>query len=242
MKSARIYLYILFIPVLLFFLIWLSACNNVSEQKRLTEGIITFEISYPNTDPGNILAGMLPNEMLLKFSGNNMVTEFNAGMGLIKIMLIANADSGRISQLLKIMNKKYVYSVDSSRVSELYEELPEMTVELTDETKEIAGYLCKKAVVTIKIRSPKDTLKETHNIFYTQQLNVPEPNWCTPFKEIDGVLLEYQIMRYNIEMKFTAKSIMPANLDSTEFLIPDDYVGITKEEMDRLFESFKQSI
>ena len=94
-----------------FLIITLSGCTSTFSDKKFNQGIINFEISYPNTEEGNILAGMLPNEMTLKFRENNLITEFSAGMGLVKIGLIANADSGKISQMLKIMNKKYVYSM-----------------------------------------------------------------------------------------------------------------------------------
>ena len=208
------------------------ACESL-HFRNISEGVITFEVTYPGTDAGDLMAGILPNEMTLSFKDNKTAGKLNS-MGIFTTSLIAFPDSREVAQLVKIMNKKYVLMMDSSEVETLYSELPEMTIHFVDETKEIAGYKCKKAIVTFK-----DNIKEEFSIYYTNEIEIKNPNWCTPFHEIDGVLLEYQVRKYNIEMRLTAKSVIKSVIDDSTFEVPPDYNKITQEEMSNIFEDFK---
>ena len=133
------------------------------------------------------------------------------------------------------MNKKYVVKSDSTEIKGLYSELPEMQVVKTNETKEIIGYKCKRAIVKFE-----GNIKEEFSIFYTEEISIANSNWCTPFHDIKGVLLEYNVRKYNYEMKLEAVEIVKEEIDNSYFEIPDDYEIIGKEEMDKIFEGFKE--
>ncbi len=225
----RSWLLTFFLPVLI---IGLAGCDSLY-HKSISEGVIEFEITYPETDAGDLMSSILPNEMTLKFKNNKTIGELSS-MGIFTTSVIAYPDSKKVAQLVKIMTKKYVLMLDSAEVKDLYSELPEMTIHFVDETKEIAGYKCKKATITFK-----NNIKEEFSVYYTNDIGIKNSNWCTPFHEIDGVLLEYQVRKYNIEMRLTAKSVMKSVVDDSEFEIPPDYDTITQEEMSDIFEGFQ---
>jgi len=225
----RYWLLTFLLPVLL---VSVVGCDTFY-QKNISEGVIEFEITYPETDAGDLMASILPDEMTLKFKDNKTIGELNS-MGIFTTSIIAYPDNKEVAQLVKIMNKRYVLMLDSTEVQDLYSELPEMTVNFVDETKTIAGYKCKKAIITFK-----NNIKEEFSVFYTNDIGIVNSNWCTPFHEIDGVLLEYQVRKYNIEMRLTAKSVIKSVVDDSEFDIPPDYNKITQEEMSDIFEGFQ---
>lgn len=181
------------------------------------------------------MAGLLPREMILKFKNDKTIGELSAGMGVFKTALIANPETRMVHQLLKIMSKKYVLELDSNEIRDLYGQLPEMKVHFTDETREIAGYKCHKAIVTFK-----NNIKEEFSIFYTNDIGIKDSNWCTPFNEIGGVLLEYHVRKYNYDMKLTATKVSRAEIDDVDFNVPADYEQISQDEMDKIFEGFKE--
>jgi len=213
-------------------MIGVVGCDSLY-QKNISEGVIEFEITYPETDAGDLMAGILPNEMTLKFKDNKTIGELSS-MGIFTTSIIAYPDNKEVAQLVKIMSKRYVLMLDSTEVKDLYSELPEMTIHFVDETKEIAGYTCKKATITFK-----NNIKEEFSVYYTNDIKIENSNWCTPFHEIDGVLLEYQVRKYNIEMRLTAKNVIKSVIDDSEFEIPPDYNRITQEEMSDIFEGFQ---
>ena len=218
-----------FLPVLIF---GFMGCDSLY-HKSISEGVIEFEITYPETDAGDLMASLLPSEMTLKFKDNKTIGELSS-MGIFKTSLIAYPDSKKVAQLVKIMTKKYVLMLDSTEVKDLYSELPEMTIHFVDETKEIAGYKCKKAIITFK-----NNIKDEFSVYYTNDIEIKNSNWYTPFYEIDGVLLEYQVRKYNIEMRLTATRVTNSTVDDSEFEIPPDYNKITQEEMNQIFEGFQ---
>jgi len=56
----------------------------------------------------------------------------------------------------------------------------------TNRTEVICGFNCKNAEVTF----PSDR-KKVYQIWYTNEINVRNPNNATPFSEIDGVLMSF---------------------------------------------------
>lgn len=227
MKLSRLLTF--FLSVLI---IGLAGCDSLY-HKSISEGVIEFEVTYPETDAGDLMAGILPNEMTLKFKDNKTIGKLSS-MGIFTTSIIAYPDSKKVAQLVRIMTKKYVLMLDSAEVQDLYSELPEMTVHFVDETKEIAGYKCKKAIITFK-----NDIKEEFSVYYTNDIEIENSNWPTPFHEIDGVLLEYRVRKYNIEMRLTATRVTKSTIDDSEFEIPPDYNKITQEEMNQIFEGFQ---
>ena len=110
-----------------------------------------------------------------------------------------------------------------------------MAIIKTNDTKEIVGYTCKRAIVKFE-----GNIKEEFSIYYTDEISIANSNWCTPFRDITGVLLEYEVRKYNYEMRLKAVEIVKEEIDNSYFDIPDDYESIGKEEMDKIFEGFKE--
>lgn len=223
--------YLLLLPIIILFF---SGCESIF-HRNIKEGYILFEITYPETDAGSLMAGILPNEMIFRFKDNRTVGSLTAGMGVFKTELMAFPETKTVFQLVKLMNQKYALRVDSNEIESLYSELPEMKIHFGDSTKMIAGYECKMAIVTFK-----DNIKDEFSIFYTEDIALVNSNWCTPFHEINGVLLEYQVRKYNYEMRLTATSVVKEDVDETYFVVPEDYEEIDQTGMDKLFEGFKE--
>jgi hypothetical protein len=51
--------------------------------------------------------------------------------------------------------------------------------------------------------------------------------------------MEYQMKKFGLEMKFTAKTVKPEDIDDSTFELPADYKTISKEEMDNFFLSLQ---
>jgi GLPGLI family protein len=103
-------------------------------------------------------------------------------------------------------------------------------VEVTSETKEIAGYTCKKAIITI----PEEDQELI--VYFTEELGSGAINFDNPqFKDINGVMLEFEIPNQNFTMKLEAVSVEKKNVPESDFTIPDGYQIKTKEELQQMF-------
>jgi len=131
-----------------------------------------------------------------------------------------------------MMGQKYAIKQTSADIEKELANEAKPTVELTSETKVIAGYTCKKAVITVN----NDGVKSTFEAYYTNELGGKMANFDNPlYKDIDGILLEFLINTSEVNMKFTATSVEKKNLPGKDFEIPSDYTLTTQEELKSKF-------
>ncbi|MEQ9062555.1 MAG: DUF4412 domain-containing protein [Vicingaceae bacterium] len=227
----------IFVPIFLFSA--LLGCKDIEEDKRLSEGIIEYSVAYPKLDPTSILAELLPSKMTLTFKEDKFTTDLSAGFGMFRLNVISHGDEKEMSQMVKLINERFVVNYSEVEAIKSNKQLPQMEIEETGKTKKIAGYLCNEARVTVS----GDSI-ETYLIYYTKDIRIDHPNWFTQMMNIDGVLLEYQVERYNLCSRFTATSVVPKEIDSEFFNVPKDYTEITEaemnEKMEEIFNNFSE--
>ncbi len=174
---------------------------------------------------------MLPSKMKLVFKDGKIQSELGTG-SIFKTTIVADMATQSGFQLLKVVNKKYILNLDSIGIAENAKKIfDNITITPTEETKEIAGFISKKAII-------KTATGKTFEIFYCPNIGSKNPNWFNPFKGIDGVLTEYKYKEYNIDMVFTAVKIVSEAIDTSIFVQPKGYEPISKEKMAEIFESF----
>jgi hypothetical protein len=208
------------------YILGLTNCSN-SDEKFLSEGVIEYDAAI--VDQNHPMAGLAPNKMIIKFKNNKSCAEMSAGMGLFSTSFISDPETKSMIQLVKLLNKKFSLVQNEAEIKKENALYP-LEIKKLKETKMIAGYKCEKAHVKVN-----DEYSTEFDIFYTKDLNIKNPNFANPYCEIDGVLMEYQMKKFGLEMKFTAKLIKNEDVDDSTFELPADYKAVTKEEMDELF-------
>ncbi len=210
-------------------------CGNPATDKN--QGIIIYKVTYPKMDKNNFMLDFMPDKMIMKFKDDKYVTILTAGMGMFKSSFIVDKDNDQFSQIVKLINKKYALTLEGEAITKSIDKLPKFHIELSGDTKKILNYNCNKAVVTVDNES-----NDAFEVFYTDRIDIENPNWCTQFSGINGIMLEYQYEKYDVCMRFEAKSIKFTEIDDSEFEIDKDYQFITEIEMDQemqeIFDSF----
>jgi GLPGLI family protein len=224
-----------FLPFSLVLILSLSlvSCDSFITTEKISEGVIEFDVTYPKADKNDLMASLMPETMKYKFKNNNINSEMKAGMGMFTNIFIINYEKKSLAQLVKIMNKKMALEINEAEVTQMKAEEDKFKIEFVDEKKEIAGYKCKKAIIS-SVNNPADNFVA----YYTNDINIQSPNWSTPYDKIEGVLLEYQITRYNVCMRFTAKSVSKLPVEDADFVVPEGYEAVSKEEINKIFENF----
>lgn len=199
--------------------------SNTQAQKKSknTEGKITYEITLDGEVEG-MMAAMLPSEIVMKFKGTKCRTEMATAMAE-NITLSDQKDPNAGLILLDVMGSKYAMKVDPAKVEEQKKNLPEFEVISSTETKEIAGYKCKKAIMKNKSNN-----EETY-IYYSEELPYLENSLTSQFKNISGMPLEFNTKLNGITMTIRAKSIEKIKIADTEFVASTEYKLVTEEEL-----------
>lgn len=184
------------------------------------EGTITYGMTYENLSPQvKPQAGMLPKSAKLEIKGEFSKTTTPSAMGG-EIVIIQNITTENTLQLMNMMGMKIATPISAEEKKKLQGEAKN-EIEYTDETKEILGYSCKKAIVT-----DKDGIET--EVYYTEELGIKVLN---AIEGIKGFPLMTVINRDEFTMTQTVTEIKKGKVKKIKMDIPSDYEVKTIEEL-----------
>lgn len=190
------------------------------------DGVITYKISYPDSKFSEAQLNMFPKLMTVSIKGSKARTEMNVGGGTT-VEIVDYMSKSKIA-LINMMGQKYAIKQTTAEIKKENEGQAVGTVNITNETKNIAGYNCKKAIVT----TDDDGVKTTFEVWFTEEIGGKEANFDNPmYKNIPGVMLEFLLKTPQVNMKLSATSIEKKSVAAKNFEIPSDYTLTTQEEL-----------
>ena len=207
-------------PVLMLLLV-----GNISSyaQKTITEGTIVYGMSIytGNSLPqkGDALAGA-SNTVYLK--GSNSRTDMVSALG--NETTIHDAKLGNAVILKEFSGQKLMIKLTKDNWQAKNKSYNDIKFVLTDETKTIAGYNCKKAIA--KMADGK-----TFNVYYTPDLVVANKEYNPTFTNLPGLAMEYEIESGNMKFKFAVTKVSFDPVQVSKFDFPKlGYRVMTYEE------------
>lgn len=212
--------------ILTFLILLASSCLRKPSE---TEGMIRFRITYEENRLGGYSAAVLPRELIMEFSHDRVRNTIEGGLGFFSLVNISDLRNYQNTTWLKFIDKKYIYTGENKEAPCCFDMLEGMELNFTDSVKEIAGFECKQAIASFPEDAP-----ESFPIWYTEELGLYDPNGITPFKKIPGVLLEFNTLMGNANMKMVATSYVPKRIPLKQFRPPKDYRPVSKAEMNRI--------
>jgi GLPGLI family protein len=214
-----------------------ASCGHGLLQRSISEGIIEYALSFPTYDPSGLMAGMLPERTTLTFNEDKAITELSAGMGVFRTAIVTDQKTLEMDYHLSVLSKKLVSRLRAREVDQMNRREDQMAVLFTNTTDTIAGFPCRKAYA---IFSGID--KPEVELWYTEAIEVENGNWYTPFPEIPGVLMRYEIEQFGMRMHLNATSVTASEVDPKKFEIRKDHRSVPpqvlRHELEELLESF----
>ena len=210
---------------------WILALLTVvfafTTQAKEFKGVVTYKITIEGSGVDDQVKTMMPKTMTLTIKGNKARMDMITGMG--KSSNISDGDEKITIALIDMMGQKFAIRSTTEEVMKDLEAESFIT-EILQETKEIAGYNCTKA----RIRD--ESTGDEFFVFFTPELGTKALNFDNPqFKDIDGLMLEFEIPNDQFTMRFSAISVEKKNVGDEEFVIPEGYQIKTREEMGSMF-------
>jgi len=193
-----------------------------SAQKKF-RGILTTQYSYSGMDAATI--AMLPKVKTVMIYDNLLkeITDY----GMAKMEQILNGDAKTITILVdQPGDKKYVKFTPEESKS-LSEKATDIKINYTTETKTIAGYTCKKAIITYK---NEDGAALADTVYYSEELGGEALNVGSKYEGLKGLPVEYKVKEGELTISITISEVKKGKVKDTDFLIPSDYVEMTPEE------------
>ncbi len=207
-----------------------TGCKTNLFTGKLSEGTIEYDITYIHPEELTMGADMMPKVMTYKFTEGLTSSGISAGMGILDSYVITDRENQSLVQTLSILGKKYKVSYGPKQIDSVLALEPKMKLIPSEETKKIAGYKCMKVTCDFEDPNMADV-----DVYYTNDIEVSQPNWYSTYKGIDGVMMEFYLYRYNIHMKLTAKQVIKESVESSVFEVSPEYKSISGAEMDSYF-------
>jgi len=205
-----------------------TGCRKKPEKPEITHGRLEYRIAYETDSAHRKLADLLPHRMKLVFNQDSAINIMEGFMGLYKLNSISYFRTKRCSTLLKIPKYSFLYTGKRGEPMCCYDPMDNMIVHRTDETKEILGFNCRKAVITF----PDSDYSFT--VYYTNDIDIRNVNSTNPYKKIEGVLMEFELNMYYFRMRFTADKYVADLKNDARFTVPANYQELTREQMIQL--------
>jgi GLPGLI family protein len=188
-------------------------------QKRLGDLTLVYNSTITNTqDSGKKISST--TSFFIK--GNLCRSEVVSN--LFSSVTIYDSKTGSGVLLKEVNGQKLLIRMNEENWNQKNRRYANLNFTKTNETKSIAGYFCNQA----KASTP-DGFDIT--AFYTRDL-IPENKWYDPpFKNLDGLPLEYELTRGNLHIKYSLVSINLNPVPASKFDIPTSgYRELTYEE------------
>ena len=169
----------------------------------------------------------MPDQAVFLFKDQKSLLDFTGGMGLVHLQLIAFADKHNGIQTFTLMDKKYVSDLTQEKISERNKNFFK-SLEPAEGTKKIAGFDCKKIKGTL-------TNGTTVEVWYAPELGGENINWCTPYNEVKGALMEYVLQDKGGPLtKLTASEVTITGVSDGNFSVPDDFQKISIDAQENI--------
>lgn len=201
----------------------LSVFNSQKSTAQDFEGKMTMTIEYEEV-PEEIepYLSMLPKESTIYVKGSKTRIEQNTMGGSNITIMDSKTNKGYI--VMNMMGQKSAFEMDGSDESVTKKDTVKPEVKVLDETKEIAGYKCKKATVKYPGEDEAMTVWFTEDIkgVYNQQYNSAG---------INGAIMEYNVNAQGMEMKMSISKISKEKVSDDKFVVPEGYEIKSQKEM-----------
>jgi len=212
----------------LFFSVFFSFLVLSGIAKVNFEGQIDYRISYKNLpEEMGMYKSMLPKKSRVLIKNEWSKIQQNLGV-LMKMDVIFNSETNTSLMLVNALGKKI--AVETTDTSQQVD--PSLfTLTKKDEIKIIAGYKCKKNILT-------DTANNSYVLWITDKLPTYK-NQNLPNIDLGGFPMEYSIENNGMSIRMTASKVVEKNIPDSEFTIPEGYEKKTAEEMGELMKGMK---
>ena len=206
------------------FLLFLTNCSNIGKNE---EGLIEYDIVYLSNQT-SVPTYLLPKTLKLKFKGYRNITSIEGFMGQFSITNIADNKDKTNTTLLKIIENKFV-STEKNIYPCFFDGLQGLKIKITSDKKVLAGLECQKAIGYL----PSATISK-FDIYFTKNIKISNPNKINPYKDIDGVLMQFNIRLQNIEMQLVARKHTKTSIPESDFSVPEHFKKIGNKKLTEL--------
>ncbi|NSW95630.1 MAG: hypothetical protein HPY62_13060 [Bacteroidales bacterium] len=211
-------------------LLFVSCSCNERGGKNISEGEIYYSIKFYG-DIGSMPKEIRPKNLVVAFKDDKIIYELISPVGNSGIVNLTNPSKDIYDTYLSMFTIKYFYPSKPGEMHPGFEAMKDLEIKKTSKTSVICGYNCKHAEVKLS-----DNPDKIYDIWYTNEIDVNNPNASTPFHEIDGVLMSFFFIIGNSELHFDAESVYKKEIPDLTFERKQKFVRVSRADIKRFID------
>ncbi len=191
------------------------------------KGVINYNVTYPDAKMEASQLAMLPKSMKVSLNGNKARIDIN--MPSMSQILLLDSDQKTTTVLIEMMGKKIAMKPNKKNDAA---HAKEPIVVMTSETKEIAGFVCKKAEINFGDEKSKGS---PIIVYFTDAIGNNKIFYDNEYRTLPGIPMEFQYKMQGMSMLLTASSVEKGKVSNRDFEVPSDYKEMTPDELRQMF-------
>jgi hypothetical protein len=195
--------------------------------KYIDQGEIHYNIDYIGSF-GPMPKEVMPKNLVVAFKHDKILFEMISSFGNSGILNLANPEKGIFDTYFSLFTLKYYYAVQPGEQFPGFEAMQGIEIRKTSKTAVICGFNCKHAEVTFPQKKEK-----VFEIWYTNEIDVKNPNTATPFSQIDGVLMSFFFLLGPAELHFNVETVYKKEIPDELFERRDKFTRVSRNEIDK---------
>lgn len=190
----------------------LICCLNGISQKRVSEITIVYD-NYVSSgkDTLNIADSFDGATTTVYIKG--YLSRQDMVSALYSSTIIHNSKNNTAVLLKEVSQQKILIRLNADNLKEKNMHLEGISFEYSDETKDIAGYVCKKATATLPDGG-------SFTVYYTDDIIPENKAYDQYFSQLNGLPLEYELVRGQMKVKYVVSNINLGPVPTSKFEIP----------------------
>jgi GLPGLI family protein len=168
---------------------------NVSAQKTLSEGVLTYSITIESANGEKKVANALNGATLtLYITKDKSRTEIVNTLGTEATFFDAKIGKGYL--LREYSAQKLMITVNADNWAQKNKVNNNLVFKTDDETVSIAGYTCKKAMATT-------TDGKNYTVYFDPNITMANKTYNNAFPQLQGLPVQYELQSGNLIFKYT---------------------------------------
>lgn len=199
--------------------------SKANAQKKISEGTITYTVSFELPADKQQFASMMPKEITSYFRGDSTASTIQQGPASIKGVQDYKANYQSILIDVPVASKKIVVVLSPDDIEQMEATNPKLTGTPGTEKQTIAGYNCTKVTATDAKTGTK------YDVWITKDIDIVPNSLSHLVGTFGGVPVKFVTFNQGIKVNAVIKEIKETPVPKGYFSASKDYESMSMEDL-----------
>lgn len=202
-----------------------SGISKANAQKKISEGAITYTVSFDLPADKQQFASMMPKEITSYFRGDSTASSVQQGPATIKSVQDYKTNYQSLMIDVPAASKKIAVSLKPAEIEQMESVNPKLTGTPGTEKQTIAGYNCTKVTATDAKSGAK------YDVWVTKDIDIVPNSMSYLVSNFGGVPVKFVTFNQGIKINAEIKEVKETPVPKGFFSATKDYQSMSMDDL-----------